>query len=341
MTDQTLIARIRDLSAPLEPKPTGMEPWLEPLPGIKAVLFDVYGTLLISASGDIGLSGNQPGLIDLEALLANAGINAGSKAGINEERAQADHQMPPAQERLSGQDHPTSEHGRSHRDDQTPQQSPTDIQQQPRAPISERLSAAIHADHVRARASGRLYPEVDIRAIWSTLLDQQGYQPTAQQLEWIAVEYECRVNPVWPMPGLADVLDALRQRGLVLGIVSNAQFYTPLILEAFLGQAPAALGLDPNCSAWSYQLREAKPSTAIYQVALDGLARAHGIPPEQVLYIGNDHRNDIWPAQRLGLKTALFAGDARSLRLREDDPALIGVSADRVLTQLDQVEQVV
>lgn len=336
MTDQTLIARIRDLSTPLEPKPTGMEPWLEPLQGIKAVLFDVYGTLLISASGDIGLSGNQPASIDLQALLANSGINA----GINEERAQADHQCC-HEERLSGQNHRTSEHGRSNSNDQTPPQSPIDIRQQLSAPIGERLSAAIHADHARARAaSGMFYPEVDIRVIWATLLAEIGCQPTPQELERIAVEYECRVNPVWPMPGLADVLSALRQRGLVLGIISNAQFYTPLTLDAFLGQAPAALGLDPNCSAWSYQLREAKPSTAIYQVALDGLTRKHGIPPEQVLYIGNDRRNDIGPAQRLGLKTVLFAGDARSLRLREDDPELIGVSADRVITQLDQIEQI-
>ncbi|WP_462320856.1 HAD family hydrolase [Halochromatium sp.] len=337
MSDQTLIARIRDLSTPLEPKPTGMEPWLKPLQGIKAVLFDVYGTLLISASGDIGLSGNQPGSIDLQTLLANADINA----GINEECAQADQQVCHTPERLNGQDHPTSEHGRSHRDDQTPQQSPTGIQQQLSAPIREHLSALIRADHARAQASGRLYPEVDIRAIWATLLAEQGHQPTPQQLERIAVEYECRVNPTWPMPGLAEVLSTLRKRDLVLGIVSNAQFYTPLILEAFLGRAPAALGLAPRCSTWSYKLREAKPSTAIYQVALDGLAREHGIRPEQVLYIGNDRRNDIWPAQQLGLNTALFAGDARSLRLREGDPELIGVSADRVMTQLDQVEQIV
>ncbi|MBK5939445.1 HAD family hydrolase [Halochromatium roseum] len=292
MTEQILSARIRDLSTPLEPKPTGVEPWLEPLQGIKAVLFDVYGTLLISASGDIGLSGHTPGSIDLQALLAHAGINTGINAPIN-------------------------------------------------TPINEHLSVAIRADHARVRASGKLYPEVDIREIWTTVLAEHGCQPTPQQLERIAVEYECRVNPVWPMPGLTDLLSELRQRDLVLGIVSNAQFYTPLILEAFLGQPPADLRLDPNCSAWSYQLREAKPSTAIYQAALGGLAAAHGIRPDQVLYIGNDRRNDIWPAQRLGLKTALFAGDARSLRLREDDPELVGVSADRVMTRLEQIEQIV
>jgi putative hydrolase of the HAD superfamily len=143
------------------------------------------------------------------------------------------------------------------------------------------------------------------------------------------------------MPGLPETIARLRERALVLGIVSNAQFYTPLIIEAFLGRPPTALGLDPECSAWSFRLGIAKPSTAIYRPAIDGLQRVHGISPEQVLYIGNDQRNDIWPASRLGLRTALFAGDARSLRLREDDPALTGIEPDRVVTELLQVPELI
>jgi len=48
----------------------------------------------------------------------------------------------------------------------------------------------------------------------------------------LAVEYECRVNPVWPMPAALETIETLRARGFRLGIVSNAQFYTPLIIEA-------------------------------------------------------------------------------------------------------------
>jgi putative hydrolase of the HAD superfamily len=289
-----------------------MHPILAPLQGIKAVLFDIYGTLLISASGDIGLDGSEAERVDLRALLATVGIDWDAK-----------------------------QTGRPHGPAQRPIKAEYQAQREPLIDLHEHLSNAIEADHARTRAGGTRYPEVDIRSIWATVLAEVGLRPTPPQLEQIALEYECRVNPVWPMPGLAELLSALRQRGLALGIVSNAQFYTPLILEAFLGQPPAALGLDPHCSAWSYQLREAKPSTAIYQVALDGLAREHDIRPDQVLYVGNDRRNDIWPAQQLGLKTALFAGDARSLRLREEDSALAGVSADCIITKLAQVEALI
>lgn len=45
---------IRHRCRPLDPIPTRVEPVLSPLDNIGCVLFDVYGTLLISASGEVG-----------------------------------------------------------------------------------------------------------------------------------------------------------------------------------------------------------------------------------------------------------------------------------------------
>ncbi|NBC48057.1 MAG: HAD family hydrolase [Gammaproteobacteria bacterium] len=289
MSDETLIERIRTLyETPLAPEPTALAPELDPIDGIKAVLFDVYGTLLISASGDIGLAGDAADGLELGQLLASAGLDAPS-AGV----ASLD----------------------------------SDVV----------VRAAIEAEHERARARGIDYPEVDILAVWEQILGTLDLKPTPEQLGRVALEHECRSNVVWPMPGLAETLAELRAAGLVLGIVSNAQFYTPLILEAFLGRPPAGLGLEPECSAWSYRLGIAKPSPVIFRPALEGLQRKHGISPEQTLYVGNDRRNDIWPAGQLGLRTALFAGDARSLRLRDQDHRLDTVRPDRIITELAQI----
>ncbi|MEX0741803.1 MAG: HAD family hydrolase, partial [Phycisphaeraceae bacterium] len=49
-----LIGRIRNLSMPMEPLPTGIEPHLPALGEIRTILFDIYGTLFISGSGDVG-----------------------------------------------------------------------------------------------------------------------------------------------------------------------------------------------------------------------------------------------------------------------------------------------
>lgn len=272
-----LVDRIRSLSRSLGPYSTDVVPRLDPLPGIRAVLFDIYGTLVISASGDIGLAGERDTTSAFAAALAAAGITAPATAG-------------PA-----------------------------------------RLAQAIRASHARRTAAGTEFPEVDILTIWGEVL------PAQANLAHLAVEYECRVNPVWPMPGLTRLLTDLRRRPLVLGVVSNAQFYTPLLLEGLLGAAPTDLGFDAACCAWSYRLLEAKPSTRLYEVALTGLDRVHGIAPSEVLYVGNDLLNDIWPASSTGCRTALFAGDARSLRLREDDPRCTGVVPDRVVTALCQI----
>ena len=45
---------IRKNCPPLAPIPTGLEPKLNKLDHVKAVLFDVYGTLFVSGSGDVG-----------------------------------------------------------------------------------------------------------------------------------------------------------------------------------------------------------------------------------------------------------------------------------------------
>jgi putative hydrolase of the HAD superfamily len=274
---QDLIERIRTLSSPLVPRPTGVEPSLEPLPGIRAVLFDIYGTLVISASGDIGLAGDQDEEAAFRAALAHAGISVPGDRG------------------------------------------PAD------------LKAAIRTFHSERKDAGVEYPEVDILAIWSSVVG------AGSGLAKLALEYECRVNPVWPMPALGEMLGQIRKRGLVLGLVSNAQFYTPLMLEAFLGAPLPQLGFDPDCCAFSYRLLEAKPSTRIYREALSGLAGKHGIGPSEVLYVGNDIRNDIRPAAEVGCRTVLFAGDARSLRLREDDPSCTGTRPDRTVTALGQI----
>jgi len=47
--------------------------------------------------------------------------------------------------------------------------------------------------------------------------------------------------------------------------------------------------------------------------------------------------NDIYPAQKVGFQTALFAGDKRSLRLRNDDPRCKNLKPDLVITDLIQL----
>ena len=47
--------------------------------------------------------------------------------------------------------------------------------------------------------------------------------------------------------------------------------------------------------------------------------------------------NDILPATKCGFRTALFAGDARSLRLRDQDSRVADITPDIIATDLAQL----
>ena len=282
---------LRNLSRPLEPQPTGESPVLRRLDGVRAVLFDVYGTLLISGSGEVGTA--------RQGACQKAFSQAFESVGV----------------RLND---PSCE-GVAH------------------------FFQAIKDSHAQSRLSGIEHPEVDVVRIWrevvarlsaSAALDQEDW--TEEQLERLAIEYECRANPVWPMPGLRECLAGLAEKRLLLGIVSNAQFYTPRLFEALLGATPEELGFDPTLQYYSYQHGQAKPGLVLHQMAADSLAD-RGIEPSEALYVGNDMLNDIYPASRVGFRSALFAGDARSLRRRDGDPRVEGITAELVLTGLAEL----
>ncbi len=209
------------------------------------------------------------------------------------------------------------------------------------------LKRSIDRDHEIRKLEGVEFPEVDVREIWERVLNDLEHEGLVslrgaldvetrrRSVERLAVEYECRVNPAWPMPGLAETFDILLAREVKLGVVSNAQFYTRLVFDALPGADWSAF--DPGLCVLSYKLREAKPSTRLFREALEILVTSYQIFPSETLFVGNDMLNDIMAAASEGCRTALFAGDAKSLRLREGDPRCKGVQPDLVITSLLQL----
>ncbi|MGB0409197.1 MAG: HAD family hydrolase [Opitutales bacterium] len=281
----------RQQTGPVE-LPDDAEPRLSKLEGVRAVIFDVYGTLFSSGVGDISLASQD----DRDELLRRTLLENGIQ--------------------------------------------PTALADALR--LDEQLHAQIRVHQAKRRAAGIEYPEVDIRLVWADFLNRLEALAFIEPLDDVSVEklvidYETRVNPTQAMPGLRDVLKELKQRGVVMSIISNAQFYTPFLFEAFLGHTIDELGFCSDCNVWSYAELEGKPSQALYRLAAQRLNQHQGIEPNECLYVGNDMRNDIWPAQALGFRTALFAGDRLSLRRRQDHPACKDLQADLEITELSQI----
>ena len=121
-----------------------------------------------------------------------------------------------------------------------------------------------------------------------------------------------------------------------MGIISNAQFFTPYLFNWFLDSSPGDLGFKSDLIFYSYKSGHAKPSPVMFDAAAKNIMNMD-ISLHSVLYIGNDMLNDIYPAKMVGFKTALFAGDARSLRLRENHPKCQNLSPDIVIIDLLQL----
>lgn len=242
-------------------------------------MFDVYGTLFISGSGDIGITRQKAQQTEqLKNLLQKFGIRRLPDAVLND------------------------------------------------------FFVAIDNEHAKLKANGVDFPEVEIDKIWMHVLNNNNLD----YIRAFAVEFELIVNPVYPMPHLEKMLTGCKESNLRMGIVSNAQFYTPSLFQWFLDSDPESLGFQPNLILFSYRFGRAKPSTYLFQMAAERLQNME-IPVHAALYLGNDMLNDIYPAKKAGFQTALFAGDARSLRLREDDPRCRNLSPDIIITDLEQL----
>jgi putative hydrolase of the HAD superfamily len=264
---------------PLSPLPTSMRPGGRLAEPIQCVLFDIYGTLFISGSGDISVAKTtSPEARKLQRLVQKFNIR----------------------------------------------KTPRDL--------IEELFRAIEDEHRRLLDDGIDYPEIKIDQIWKQILETDDLDSVRR----FAIEYELIVNPVFPMPDLDKTLTACREQNLTMGLISNAQFFTPLLFEWFLHAKPEDLGFHSELIFLSYLLGHAKPSLVPFEKAAT-VMNAMGLSTAASLYVGNDMLNDIYPAKRLGFQTALFAGDTRSLRLRTDDARCVNLSADLVLTDLGQL----
>jgi putative hydrolase of the HAD superfamily len=92
------------------------------------------------------------------------------------------------------------------------------------------------------------------------------------------------------------LLEALRGRGLRLGVVSNA-FDPPALLHRDLADAGIAERVD--YAVFSSEVGRRKPDAAIFARALDAL----GVPAERTLFVGDRLYEDVRGARDVGMRT--------------------------------------
>ena len=282
---------IKELCSPKQPIPTSLKPKLPKLAGIKAVYFDVYGTIMISGT-EPGIRNNKEQQEQLLKVTFDAfGLKYKQEAIYRGIRL---------------------------------------------------LHSGIETAHKQKKEAGIDFPEVEIIRIWETLMSVLLEEQLVDSFELkntpeLLTDFVIRYDDPWMMPGIGATITSLHQMGIKTGIISNSSFYTPITLEALTGKTMSELGFNEEDCFWSYKEEIAKPSVRFYEIARHHLSDKYNIEPHEMLFIGNDLLNDVYPAQKAGFNAALFAGDLRSLRLRKGDPRVDSLTPECTISHLTQI----
>lgn len=298
----------RNLRWPAPPKlePIAAAPFLKPLPGIKAVAWDVYGTLLRISDGELLFI--HPQSMRMEIALDktiqefNMWHSMSRKPGKPWEYMLSLYTKAYDDLRLAG---------------------------------SGRKGDLPEID--AARIWFKILEKLD-KNDYQYDVDQYGDLEDLSQK--IAYFYHSSLQGWEATAGSAATVTALADAGVRQGLLADGQCFTPTqVLRGLQAEGKLAepMGLiSPGLSTLSFLEGVRKPSKSLYLAAAQRFRDA-GFSPDQVLFVGSRLREDLVIAKSLGFRTALFAGEKLSLKATAADLKDPAVKPDRLLTQLIQV----
>lgn len=202
--------------------------------------------------------------------------------------------------------------------------SETNENESPEKTLSDFYHGLIALQHEKMAQKGILFPEVKIENIWDIiimLLKRRGYKPEKHYSgdindfsRILAFYYNFQSLGRQLYDGVVDALSKLKENNISLGILSNAQFYTPLDLSILIREQSNEKYddfnelFDTDLTFFSFEYGVAKPNPVLFRRLFDALYE-YQILPSQTVLIGNDLLLDIQPAIEAGMKTAFFTGD--------------------------------
>ncbi len=305
--------------APVAPKAT---PYLRPLGGIRAVTWSVYGTLLTLAEGRLLFL--HPDAMCMEVAL---------------DKTIHEFNMWNSMSRKPG--------------------APWEYMfYQYKNLVDDRLLAA-------SPRAGEA-PEVNAARIWEVLIERLGkkdfswdedlYGDLEEFSKKVAWFFHRALQGAAASPQALAALKHLKKAGCALGLIGDGQCFTFMQLtQALARQAEQEAGaasagvsassavanlFSRNAVFLSFDHQVRQPAPSLFESCLARLEKA-GVEPAQVLHISSRLKDELGPARKLGMRTALYAGDAASLVATAAEVRDPELRPDRILTNLGQIRQII
>jgi FMN phosphatase YigB (HAD superfamily) len=295
--------------APPEAKPVKARPHLVRLPEVRCVLWNVYGTLLCIAGGELWFEHPQPFVM-----------------GVALDKTIQEFKMWVSMSRKPGQ--------------------PADYLKQ--------IYAQVLLEHRSVPGGGEKHPEISSDRLWEAIIkkllqkdykfDAGGYGSLNEFSRKVAYFFHASLQGTACYPGAAAALRHVAKKGLSQGLLGDGQCFTTVQFQRGLAAQDPDARLDKlltsGVSTLSYEVRAKKPSDRLFRQSLTALSQ-RGIGPAEVLHVANRVEKGLVPARRLGLRTALFAGDRESLQATAEQMKDPLTRPDVLLTELSQIADVV
>jgi len=174
--------------------------------------------------------------------------------------------------------------------------------------LTARCGEIISEDHRKSRARGIPHPEVDWPSVVTRALSDLDELPRAHLDEFL-FQHAQLLRTIRIMPGCAEFFRRCIERGILLGVASNAQAYTLKELDSALGDGKLDRSIfQPDLTFWSFEHGFSKPDPHVFEI-LRARLQNRSIIASETLMIGDRLDNDIAPARKTGWRTWLFSAD--------------------------------
>ncbi|MFO1095102.1 MAG: HAD family hydrolase [Planctomycetaceae bacterium] len=294
---------------PPAPQPLKATPYVKPLPGIRAVVWSVYGTLLRIDGGRLQHLHPQP--LRMQIAL---------------QKTIEEFNMWQSMSRKPG--------------------APWEymLQQYKRVLDAETLKPSKRRGEQREIDSMAIWAKLIDRLIRNEYRYDTGfYGELGDFSEKVAYFFHANLQGVAATENVVEIMRQIASGGLRQGLLDDGQSFTPAqLLRAFRQQAPLhSLSelISANAVTMSTEMQVRKPSPSLFSHGFSAFLKL-GIEPQAILYISQRLSDDLAIALQCGVRTALYAADAVCCQVRPDELRNPNLKPDRLLTDIRQIREI-